>query len=757
MTGSPFPPPGSPPPGNLPALFTGFVGREDELAAVQGLLRSARLVTLTGPGGVGKTRLALEAAGAAADRFPDGVWLVELTPVQDPAAVAAATATALGLPDSGARPLPDQLAAYLAGRRALLLLDNCEYLTDACAALARTLLCAAPGLRVLATSRRALGVTGEHLFTVPTLTPETAVELLRERAGALGAGARCAGAERLCAGLDGLPLAIELAAARLRTLTADEVADRLTDRFRLLTGGCSTAPPHQRTLRRTIAWSYDLCTPAERLLWNRLSVFRGGFALDAAEGVCAGDGVDGAEVLDLLDRLVAQSVVLTTEVEGVLRYRLLESVRRYGRERLALAGEEQALLARHRGFFLELAERVDRDWYGPGQVRALARLRADHTNLLAALRRDGCPRARLALAAALSFHWSVGGFLTEGRRQLERALAAAPEPTRERARALFAVVWLAQTQGDLATADAWLAEAEELGRRLADPRSRAQAIGFRGVSAHYRGRPRESVAQYGWAHAIHAARGDERQATSWLLALASVQAYAGHPRAQESCGRLLAAFEASGERWGRAQVLLALGHHAWARGDRAEAGALARRALENMAGFDDRPMVALMLELLAWSAGAAGEHTRAAGLLGAAEALRRRADTSVGAFGPETAERHRHCAQTAARALGPQRYARALAEGDRYDSCGQAIAHALAPAVSDAPCGAGPLTRREHEVARLVAEGLSNREIASRLARSPRTVDGHIENVLAKLGFRGRAQIASWWTANQSRATGTTP
>jgi len=368
--------------GNLPAAFTSFVGRRHETAEIRRLLGARRLLTLTGVGGVGKTRLALEAAHMFGKAFPDGVWLVDLASVDDPAAVTAAVAGALRMPDLGVRPVVDQLAGYLTRQRALLILDNCEHLVDACARLVRALLPAAPELRILATSRHTLGVTGEHILAVPPLPPDEAVALLRDRATAVHAEFAVSPpnqteVDRLCADLDGLPLAIELAASRLRGLTVEQLADRSGSGFALLGGGSRTAPRHQRTLRGMIDWSHELCSPAEQLLWRRLSVFAGGFTLEAAEGVCAGDGIDRCEVPDLLDRLVAQSVVLTCEVEG-RRYQLLEIVRGYGRERLTESCEEGGLRLRHRDFFLSLAERIDRHWYCAGQVENLARLHVEH-------------------------------------------------------------------------------------------------------------------------------------------------------------------------------------------------------------------------------------------------------------------------------------------------------------------------------------------------------------------------------------------
>ncbi|WOX15530.1 ATP-binding protein [Streptomyces sp. N50] len=281
-------------------------------------LRASRLLTLTGAGGVGKTRLALQAAAEHVDHVPDGIWLVSLGAVRSPVGVAGAVATALGFSDLDIRPVLDRLTDHLAQRRALLILDNCEHLIEACAELVGRLLPACPELSILATSRHTLDVMGECVFTVPPLPPAEAVELLRDRVVGVGAGHRLhdvdeAQVTRLCTDLDGLPLAIELAASRLRTLSVEQVTARLEDRFALLSTDTETSLPGQRTLRATIDWSYELCTPGERLLWNRLSVFAGGLTLEAAESVCGGDGLSSYEVVDLLDQLVSQSVVLVDE------------------------------------------------------------------------------------------------------------------------------------------------------------------------------------------------------------------------------------------------------------------------------------------------------------------------------------------------------------------------------------------------------------------------------------------------------------
>ncbi|MGH1552899.1 ATP-binding protein [Streptomyces sp. L7] len=333
---------------------------------------------------------------------------------------------ALRVPGVGATAVTDQLAAFLAGREALIVLDNCEHQVEACAELAHALLSASPELRILATSRQALGIYGEQLLPVPPLAVEDAVVLLRDRTTAVRPGFKVTDGNRtqvvrLCADLDGLPLAIELAASRLRTLTVDEALYRLEDRFGLLYGGSWGAWPHQRTLRGLVDWSHELCTPGERLLWHRLSIFPADFGLDAAEAVCAGDGIEESEVLDLLDRLVVQSVVVPIRNEGRPRYRLLETIRQYGLEHLAESGQEHPVRDRYHAFYLAFAKRAADGWYGSSQHESLLRLSAEHLHLRAALQQGRDPEATLALASALRFHWCEGGFLGEGRHWLEQS------------------------------------------------------------------------------------------------------------------------------------------------------------------------------------------------------------------------------------------------------------------------------------------------------------------------------------------------
>jgi predicted ATPase/class 3 adenylate cyclase len=349
---------------NLPVQATSFIGRERDIAEIQRLLSSARLLTLNGAGGVGKTRLALQAAADLLETYGDGVWLVELAPLADPDLVPQTVAFALGVREEPGRPFTQTLADYLRNKKLLLLLDNCEHLVDACARLADTLLRSCPDLQILATSREALGVPGERTYRLPSLgLPDPArlppmdvlaqfesVRLFRERAqlhqpAFAVTAANAPALAQVCHRLDGIPLAIELAAARVRSLPVEQIAARLDDRFRLLTGGSRTALPRQQTLRALMDWSYGLLTDGEKTLLRRVSVFSGGWTLEAAETVCAGDGVDDWEILDLLTRLVDKSLIVYEERDGEARYRLLETVRQYAQERLQESGERSAVPA----------------------------------------------------------------------------------------------------------------------------------------------------------------------------------------------------------------------------------------------------------------------------------------------------------------------------------------------------------------------------------------------------------------------------
>jgi predicted ATPase/DNA-binding CsgD family transcriptional regulator len=753
------------PVGNLPSPLTSFVGRRHELAEIRRRLGRSRLVTLTGAGGVGKTRLAMEVARESRRGFADGAWFADLAPVSTGAQVAQAVATALGVLDRSVRPAEEQLADHLADRELLVVLDNCEHLVDACAVLADRLLGGAPGLRLLATSREALGIGGEHVVVVPPLSlpdpqrpppPEAlgqydAVVLLLDRAAAVAPGFRVTDENvpalvRLCAGLDGMPLAIELAAARLRTMAVEQIVDRLEDRFRLLTGGSRVARTRQRTLRALIDWSYELCPELERRLWARLSVFSGGFELPAVEAVCADDEVPEREVLGLMDGLVARSVLLVEGTgAGRPRFRMLETIRQYGWDRLDEQQATAPLRDRHRDHYLRAAEEIAAAWNGPGQPAGLAALRAEHDNLRAALEWSVARRAGTAaqrLVAALRYHWCADGFLSEGRRWLDQALSLDNDPTAERAGALWVAAWAALLQGDHAAALERLDECDRIG---GDAATRAQVTCLRGTSALFHGRLDEAVERYGSAVAAFDAVGDSAGATFALFQLAITQAHQDDAAAAAATAeRAVAMAETRGEQLFRSYALWALGFAAFVHGDWAGATARTRAGLALQRGFNDHVGAALMIELLAWIAASKGDAAEAGRLLGAVGSIWRAVGTSISAHGPYLARHHARCEQIVVESLRAERYRAALAEGRSWD-LQQALVRALGERPEPPPSAADAvLTRREREIAELVAEGLTNRRIAATLTLSTRTVDGHVERILTKLGFGSRSQVAAW-------------
>jgi predicted ATPase len=472
------------------------------------LLQDSRLLTLTGPGGCGKTRLALVAASDLAEGFEDGAWLVELASLADPALVQGAVASTLGVRDQPGSPATETLSGYLRTKELLLVLDNCEHLVEACAVLAEVLLRACPNLRILATSREAMGVAGETRLTVPPLSlPDprrlpAVVDLVRyeaanlfvERAKAVKPefalterNAMCVA--QICYRLDGIPLAIELAAARVRVLSVEQIAARLDDRFALLTGGGRTALARQRTLEAAMDWSYELLPGKERKLLRRLSVFAGGFTLEAAEAACSGPPSDGeveqGEVLDLISRLVDKSLVLVSERDGQARYRLLETVRQYGREKLERSGEAAGIRRRHAGFLLKLAEEAGLELKGPRQGEQLERLDTEHGNLRAALRwllEEGEVDAAARFAWALWLFWFHRGHQEEGRRWVERVLEKCDAlPTHLRAKVLYAdgaMSWGLRESSDTIRL---LEESRALFREAGDGHGEALALAATGV------------------------------------------------------------------------------------------------------------------------------------------------------------------------------------------------------------------------------------------------------------------------------------
>jgi predicted ATPase/class 3 adenylate cyclase len=479
-------------PNNLPQQLTTFVGREREMLEIQELLGSGRLLTLCGMGGLGKTRLALQTAADVVEAYPDGVWFVELAAVDDARLVPQVVASVLGVKDVGGKSVTEALLGFAKDRTLLLLLDNCEHLGAACAELAVQLLQSAPGLRILATSRESLHVRGEITYPVTPLSVPSAargvsldalrsfesVGLFLDRAAAAQAHfklteANAGAVADICHHVDGIPLALELAAARLRAMSVQDIATRLQDRFRLLTGGDRTALPRQQTLRALIDWSYDLLTEPERLVFRRLSVFAGGWTLEAAENVCTGGAIDRAGVVDLLAQLAEKSLVVLEPTTG--RYSLVETVRQYAQEKLVASGEEAATRAQHCTYYVDLAEKARPELLGPRQANWLRRIDSDAENFLAAHaecgRDGGSGRSGLQLVSALQHYFLRRGLLGLAQRVMSEALAHPGAQARdaERSRALFSLGLICNFMGKHRDGLPYLEESLSIAREVADP------------------------------------------------------------------------------------------------------------------------------------------------------------------------------------------------------------------------------------------------------------------------------------------------
>ncbi|MPY78855.1 MAG: LuxR family transcriptional regulator [Actinophytocola sp.] len=757
--------------GNLPAELTSFIGRRHEIAEIKRLLSASRLVTLTGVGGAGKTRLSLRAAGDLQRAFSDGVWLVELAALEDQALLSQTIASTLGLHDRTARwPVP-ALAEYLSDKRLLLVLDNCEHLRNACAVLVDTVLHSAPGVHVLATSRQALGLTGEHIFQVPTMSmpePERlpppdalgqyeAVNLFVDRATAVRPDFELTAGNadtvvRICQRLDGIPLAIELTAVRLRALDLADIFDRLEDRFRLLTAGSPGVLPRHQTLRALIDWSNALCSEPESALWARLSVFSGGFDLAAAEAVCSDDTIPEADVVALLAALVDKSIVIADHQDGRLRYRLLETIRQYGLERLANDGDETAVRKRHRDYFVHLVERALTEWLSPDQEAWLTTLLREHNNLRTAfelcLAEPDPADTGTQMAGALWFFWIATGLTNEGRRWLERSLESNQRPSHARARALWVCGYLCTIQEDLAAARPMIAECRSHAEQLDDVNAAAWAVQLTGMIAMSdgdlagaRGTLSESLDQ-------HRAIGGQMGILDTSFYLIVATALVGDlDRAVEVAEDAIALCDSLGERWLKSYMLWDLSLVAWQQSDYSRATASAMDGLRLAREFNEQWVIAFCFEILAWAAHGERAPVRAARLLGAADRLWRRIGAPL--FGMRhLVTFHEQQQDQVRQALGGRRFDAELRDGTLMTT-DDAIVLALneREAVSE-PTGSvradATLTRREREVASLIADGLSNKEIATKLVIARRTAEAHVEHILGKLGFSSRSQVAAW-------------
>lgn len=845
---------------NLPIQLTSFIGREREIAEVKRLLTTTRLLTLTGAGGAGKTRLSLRVAAELRGDFSDGIWFIELAPLTDPHLVPQAIAYAMGLRNESARPILDMLNEHLEAKNVLLVLDNCEHLIDACAKTAYALLRHSPRIKILASSREALNISGETAYPVPPLSipdpqhlppPETlsqyeAVLLFVERAlsaqPAFGVtNANAPAIAQICQRLDGIPLAIELAAARIKALKPEEIAARLDDSFHLLTGGSRTAPTRQQTLRAAMDWSYSLLSQPERVLWRRLSVFSGGATLEAVEQVCIGDGIAKQDVLDLLTRLTEKSILIVDTSGEATRYKLLEIIRQYANAKLGESGEHENAQNRHLDYFMQLAEQAEPKLVGSEQLTWFNRLDNEHDNLRTALNWSGnADRAEkgMRLGGSLYRFWLMRGFWREGYLQLDKLLKeeGAEKRTLGRGKALkvagdmagmigaakisqqlFAESisilreqgvegrpWLENALGilaflfvftDLETAHAYAEETEKLCRESGNIPDLAQAFLVLGNVARWECDFPTALRHLEQTQELYQGIGDKRGMTAAINTLAWTWINQGDlDKAKHFVEQSLAISQEMGNKYHKASALMLNAIISEIRG-RDEAEQQLDQAAEKLRELENNTYLSLglshlgrlhlkkkhfaaahsvlsqslvlshkiaakyfipyVMDSFAFLFSAANQPQRAAQIFGATEALRDE-------FGTPLSPGYRivyepYLASTRAR-LDEKTFSVAWAEG-RSMNLDQAMAFALEeieiPETPDAPVPSLPqaakekydgLTAREREVAALIALGKSNREIADTLVLSERTIEGHVSNILGKLGFNARSQIAVWVT-----------
>ncbi|HEX6709882.1 MAG TPA: BTAD domain-containing putative transcriptional regulator [Rubrobacter sp.] len=775
---------------NLPAPLTSFVGREKEVLEVKRSLSMTRLMTLTGAGGSGKTRLALEVAREVVGTYPDGVWLVELAALTDPTLVARAVAATLGVRAQPDRSLTQTLRNHIGSGRMLLVLDNCEHLVDAAAQFTKDLLSVCPGLRVLATSREPLGILGEIVWPVPTLSlpdPEAAltvddlmgaeavrlfVERARSRLPAFELTSENARAvATICLELDGIPLAIELSTARMGALAVEQVAGRLEDSLKVLSGGDRTVAHRHQTLRATLDWSYGLLTQQERVLFRRLSVFAGGWTLDAAEVVGAGGGIEEGDVLDLVSGLVNKSmVVVDPAVGGGLRYGMLEPVRRYGQERFGESAEADAVRRRHAYWYFELCKEVEPWLRGARHEVWLEQLEREYGNLRAALSwalERGEVDLGLWFGAALGESWYMSGNLSEGRRWLEAALAESGDapPTPARTKALLRAGWIAWEQGDYGGSVALSEESLMLSRAFGDEAGIVAALSNLGWAALLVNDLQKASELAEEAVTLGRAM-DDTGGIARALLIPGLTAVAGgdYERAIALHEESLALARKAGDDVA-ASLSLGMGIFAYlGKGDIRRAKELCEQSL----ALPPQPRVmnasAFQLHASAALAGSQGLTVRSARLWGAAESLRE----SIGAtLSPVELRVHGPYIEAARQMLGEVAWKEAWAEGKAM-TVEEAEEYALAEkevralprrasAPKEAPAGGQPgegLTCRQWEVALLVARGLTNRQIASELAVSENTVANHVARIARKLNVPSRSRIAVWVTERELREVG---
>lgn len=747
---------------------TGFVGRAAELEAVRRAVMQARVVTLTGPGGVGKSRVAVRAAHQMAVDFPDGVSIAELSGLRDPEFLPNTVASAVGLSEIVSKEPLDQLIDHFADKQALLVLDTCEHLVDATAMFVDILLSHTPGLSFLLTSRQPVALPGECVLPIPPMpSPDAdadehendALALFVARAKAAMPSFALDADNRseviaLCRRLDGIPLAIELAAVRLRTMPLAQILGRLDDRFRLL-AGVRTAQARHHTLRTTIEWSHELCSAPERELWARLSVFVGGFTPLAVEQVGSGDELEGWDVLDLLGALVDKSVVQRAEGVGEDRYRMLDTIRDYGAEQLEKSGRTEKYARRHQDFFLHMARRAGEEWMGDQQVEWGDRLAADFDNYRVAMdfavAHPG-GEAALRLVNGLCGLWMGKSRLTEARRWIDKAVAAEPEPTVEQGLALFYGAYYGLIQADREIRET-VRRCRAVAEALDDDFLRARTLYVETYEMLMWGRDIErTLASYEESRRLLRASGDLFPLAAGYINTTVFHAAHGNPakalREADECMRHLA--HLPNERWARNYLTIAKVLALWADGNPADSRELGRRVLPSALDQGETMSLAATVEFLSWVACGEQEREHAATLLGGAATLWRQVGTALwGVRALHTL--HTETENTLMIALGAERFTQVYAYGSRLPvaklvdiACGNAHAGTPEPPpAADDGSPLGPLTPREREVASLIVEGLTNRQIAERLVISKRTADTHVEHILTKLGVTSRTQIAA--------------
>ena len=766
--------------GRLPSDANDFIGRAAELCRVETLLRGSRLVTLVGPGGVGKTRVARRATEIAADGYQDGVCFVPLSGLRNPDLLPHTVARELGLPEQSGGSQLDAVVTHLRDQSVLLVLDTCEHIIDACALFAEAIITETRDVTVLATSREPLDVTGESCYILPRLglpdddnpTQGTtdAIELFALRAAAVLPGfavtdANRADVIRLCRRLDGMPLAIELAAVRLRALPLKELADRIDQRLdrrlTILTGGSEGGDTRHRTLRDAIGWSYDLCTPAEQALWARLSVFAGGFTVEAAEEVCAGGELPASQIFDTVIRLVDKSVITRDDTSTVqpTRYKMLDTIREYGAEELAASGSEEAVRGRFISRYLSMARYFGEHVVDDDQLERFRELQREHANLGAALgytldATDGDRyREGAELAIDLYGYWHMAGLLREGKHWLDKVLERFPDPSSsERGWALVVRGYLGAMQGEAAEAVADATAGAKIGEQRGDPKLVGRGYCYLTLALTIAGRYEEARAAGAQAEQRLQRLNDRAGLRILDVHLAHVSQLDGDPEAAlRYAAQVTSRFGESGEadeikeRWaqGWAYAISAMAMY-WDEAKHDETVQTTSKALLAKHELGDVMGMAYCLEIHGWLAARACRHVRAAWLLGAADPLWQKAGGRLGGTAA-LLEVHDKAMGLARAGFAGKRFQAVFDEAGRHP-VKQLVSFAVGDHDEPTAEGArwrmpGQLTFREAEIADLAARGMSNRQIAEHLFISKRTVDAHLDHIYAKLGISSRVEL----------------